>query len=135
MTALTAFAAYGCLVIIGAHYRVYLPTFHYYLGMVIWEAGPYLLLACAAFSWMKARSWRRMDAQRMRSGEAFETLARGGYQVELPADTGPSGLERLCVALIVLGLAALPYWLGATAPGTWAGITIGVWAFLLLLGR
>lgn len=119
MVAFVGVFAWGCLTIIARHYGLLLPLFHPAIAIAVNFGGPVLLILGAGFSWLRARTWRKMSVLRVTPpGGAGTKLARGEYSFEL-VDSGPSRLERLTAALLTLGFLTIPYWLGVPSPEIW----------------
>ncbi|MEE4290047.1 MAG: hypothetical protein V2J14_11790 [Erythrobacter sp.] len=129
MVAFVALLGWGCTAIIAAHYGLALAIPYAGLALLTNYAGPPLLVLSAGFSWLRARTWRRMSAERAAlPGGAATRLARGAHQLEKP-DDGPATLERLCGMLLSLGFCAIPYWLGASSPELWLLSGFALWLF------
>ena len=129
MVAFVGLLAWGCLAIIAGAYGLALPLFHPVIAAVIGFAGPPLLITSAGFSWLRARAWRGMTKLKVTPpGGEGTRLARGDYAIQL-TEGGPSALERLTLALAILGLTAVPYWIGLPGPKWWIGGGLIVWVF------
>ena len=107
---------WGCSALILGHYGLRLPMPFRWLGTATWQAGPLLTLCVAAFAWSRASRWRRLEAMRDQwPGGAAGHLARGELAVT-PPQRDASFLERVCRTAFLLGIVAIPYWLGANRP-------------------
>ena len=135
LMALIALAAWGCAMIIAARYGLILPMGHAWLVIAAWYGAPPALLLASIYAWSHARRWRRMEELRAfpELGPGF-ALARGENRLSFP-QRGPSGLERLCLLLVWLSLAAVPYWLGIPAPHLFVGAgAVVIWMVRRLAG-
>lgn len=128
LTTMLFASAYGCLVIMVGP-AMPLPLFHPWYHWLVWNAAPPALLVTAIWASHRMRQLRRMDEMRRREVDPAMLLARG---LEVPYRTppGPSGPELLCPALVVLGLATLPVWLGLPLALLWLGTGLGFWRLL-----
>lgn len=125
----TGLLAWGCLAIIARAYGLALPLFHPAIAIGVGLAGPPLLIFTAGLAWLRARAWRGMTKLKVTPPGGHAThLARGDYAIEL-VDGGPTALERLTLGLVILGLAAVPYWIGLPGPEWWIGGGFLLWIF------
>ena len=65
MVAFVGVFAWGCLAIIARHYGLLLPLFHPAIAIAVNFGGPVLLILGAGFSWLRARTWRKMSVLRV----------------------------------------------------------------------
>jgi len=122
------FFSYGCMQIIGYQLGITLPYPGFYANLILMEAGPPLLLLTSIYAYAHARRWRVMKQARSFYAYDGPSALLRGYEVAQATITGPSALERLCIALIWLSIIAGAFWLDIPTPEYWLGmIVIAIW--------
>ncbi|MEM1149931.1 MAG: hypothetical protein AAGI03_05140 [Pseudomonadota bacterium] len=91
-----------------------LPLFGNWHVVLTWQAGPPALFLTSLYGWSAARSWRVMSATRY----SHSPLGRGGA-IHRPATQSKSGLEWICLQLILLSLLSFPVWLRLEPISVW----------------
>lgn len=104
LAAIVIWAAYGCAMILGAHYRVHFGPREGFMGWACYNAAPWVLLLSGFTAWRHTRGWRRMLSARANA----QSLSRGAHSAPQRANR-PSALEKSSLWLIVLAIITLTY--------------------------
>lgn len=104
LAAIVIWAAYGCAMILAAHYGVHFGPRDGFMAWAYYYVAPWVLLIAGFTAWRHTRGWRRMLIARANA----QSLSRGAHSVAQRANR-PSALEKSSLWLVVLAIVTLFY--------------------------